>query len=47
MKNIDRKNNPLFTSTYKFYIKDGNKLCHFVRHSKLKPIDYDTCFKRK
>ena len=33
--------------THKFYIKDGNDSYHFVGHSKLKPIDYATLFKRK
>ena len=46
-KNQYLKNNPLRTSTYKFYIKDGNELCHFVGHPKLKLIDYGAFFNHK
>ena len=41
------KKNPFCTSSYKFYIKYGNKSCYFVVHSKLKPIEYEAFFKRK
>ena len=30
-----------------YYIKDGNKSCHFVGHSKLKPIGYNASFEIK
>ena len=35
------------TSTFNYYIKDGNKSCHLGGNSKLKPIDYAAFFKRK
>ena len=35
------------TSTFKYYIKYGNKSFRLVVHSKLKPIEYDALSKRK
>ena len=34
------KKNPFCSLNHMFYIKDGKQTCHFVGHSKLKPIDY-------
>ena len=31
----------LCTSTFNYYIKYVNESCHFVGHSKMKPIDYN------
>ena len=39
--------NQFCTSTFKYLIKDGNKSCHFVGNSKLKPIGYGALFKHK
>ena len=44
-KKINSSNNPLCSLTHKFYIKDGKQTCHFVGHSKLKPIDCVALFK--
>ena len=46
-KHQDHKKNPFCTLTYNFYIKDGNKSCHFFGDSRLKPIDYGAFFKRE
>ena len=49
-QNINRRNwqiNPFCTSSFKFYIKDEDISCHWVGHSKMKPIDFDKLFKRK
>ena len=42
---INIKRNPFWYLTHKFYIKYGKQACHFVGHSKLKPIDYNALFK--
>ena len=39
------KKNPLLYQTHISYIKDRKQTCHFVGHSKLKPIDYVALFK--
>ena len=42
-----RNNNPSFSLTQKFYMKDGNELYHLVGNSKLESIGYDAFSERK
>ena len=46
-KNRDSRKNIFCTSTFRYYIKDGNNYCHFVGNLTLKPMNYDTLFNRK
>ena len=46
-KRLNLKINPFVTSSFKFYIKDKDISCHWVGHSKMRPIDVDEFFKRK
>ena len=39
--------NSFCTSSFNFYIKDYNITCHWVWHSKIKPIFINELFKRK
>ena len=43
----DTRNNTLCSLNNKFYIEDGNKSCHYVGYSKLKPIYRGVLFKSK
>ena len=47
LRNQYRNKKYLCPSTFRYYIKDKNKYCNFVGHSKLEPIEYNAFFKCK